>query len=175
MTEALPHSTASYPPAERLPLVEDLHGRAVSDPYRWVEDPADERPVAGSAAQDTLTESWLTALPGRDALRGRLERLTAAGSVGAPVWRNGRAFFTRRDPGQDHAALWLRERDGSERVLLDITVLDPSGRTTLDTWSPSREGALLAYQVSVGGNEESLLHVLDVDSGELLDGPIDRC
>jgi prolyl oligopeptidase len=175
MTEAAPHSTASYPPAERLPLVEDLHGHAVSDPYRWLEDPADERTVAWSAAQDTLTESWLAALPGRDALRGRLERLTAAGSVGAPVWRNGRAFFTRRAPGQDHAALWLRDRDGSERVLLDITVLDPSGRTTLDTWSPSREGALLAYQISVGGNEESLLHVLDVDSGELLDGPIDRC
>jgi prolyl oligopeptidase len=175
MTEAPAHSTASYPPAERLALVEDLHGHAVSDPYRWLEDPADERTVAWSAAQDKLTQSWLAALPGRDALRDRLERLMAAGNVGTPVWRNGRAFFTRRDPGQDHASLWLRERDGSKRVLLDVTVIDPSGRTTLDSWSPSREGARLAYQISVGGNEESLLHVLDVDSGELLDGPIDRC
>ena len=175
MTEALPQSTASYPAAERLALVEDLHGHAVSDPYRWLEDPADDRTVAWSAAQDKLTQSWLTAVPGRDALRGRLERLMAAGSVGTPVWRDGRAFFTRRDPGQDHASLWLRERDGVERVLLDVAVLDPSGRTTLDGWSPSREGDRLAYQISVGGNEESLLHVLDVDSGELLDGPIDRC
>jgi prolyl oligopeptidase len=175
MTEALPHSTASYPPAERLPLVEDLHGHAVSDPYRWLEDPADERTVAWSAAQDTLTRSWLDALPGREALRGRLERLMAAGSIGTPVWRSGRAFFTRRDPGQDHAALWLRDRDGSERMLLDVAAIDPSGRTTLDTWSPSREGDRLAYQISVGGDEESLLHVLDIDSGELLDGPIDRC
>jgi prolyl oligopeptidase len=33
----------------------------------------------------------------------------------------------------------------------------------------------LAYQVSTGGDEESRLHVLDVATGELLDGPVDRC
>jgi prolyl oligopeptidase len=33
----------------------------------------------------------------------------------------------------------------------------------------------LAHQLSVGGDEESLLRVVDVATGELLDGPIDRC
>jgi prolyl oligopeptidase len=28
-----------YPPAERLGLVEQLHGFEVADPYRWLEDP----------------------------------------------------------------------------------------------------------------------------------------
>ena len=32
----------------------------------------------------------------------------------------------------------------------------------------------MAYQVSSGGTEESVLHVLDVATGELVDGPIDR-
>jgi prolyl oligopeptidase len=175
MTRALARVPVSYPAAERLDLVEDLHGQQVADPYRWLEDPADERTAAWSPAQDVITESWLSALPGRDALENRLRELTRAGSIGVPVWRSGRAFFTRRDPGRDHPAVWLRESDGTERVLLDVSALDPSGRTTLDSWAPSREGTLLAYQVSVGGNEQSLLHVLDVDSGELVDGPIDRC
>ncbi|MBV8931202.1 MAG: S9 family peptidase, partial [Kutzneria sp.] len=64
---------------------------------------------------------------------------------------------------------------GAERVVVDPAELDPSGRTTLDGWSPSRDGRLLAYQVSVGGTEQSVLFVLDVDSGEVVDGPIDRC
>ncbi|WP_199442398.1 prolyl oligopeptidase family serine peptidase [Umezawaea beigongshangensis] len=164
-----------YPAAERLDLVEDLHGRSVADPYRWLEDASDQRTEQWSAAQDALTRSWLDALPGREALGERVRGLTRTGSVSTPRWRAGRAFFTRRGPDQDFPVVWLREADGSERVLLDVTVLDPSGRTTLDAWSPSREGTLLAYQVSVGGDEHSLLHVVDVDSGELVDGPIDRC
>ncbi|GAA2671474.1 MULTISPECIES: prolyl oligopeptidase family serine peptidase [Actinosynnema] len=178
MTEHSPATlpaTPAYPPATRLDLVEDLHGRRVADPYRWLEDPAAPETERWSAAQDELTASWLGALPGREALAARLAELSRTGSVGAPVWRAGRAFFTRRDPDQDHAVLRVREPDGSERVLLDPVALDPTGATTLDGWSPSREGTRLAYQVSVGGDEHSLLHVLDVDSGELVEGPIDRC
>ena len=52
--------------------------------------------------------------------------------------------------------------------------LDPSGLTTLDAWQPNREGTLLAYQLSEGGTEESVLRVLDVSTGALVDGPIDR-
>ncbi|WP_438672247.1 prolyl oligopeptidase family serine peptidase [Solihabitans fulvus] len=170
-----PASTMTYPAAERLDLVEDLHGHQVADPYRWLEDPADPRTEAWSASQDTLTRSWLDTLAGRDSLDGRLRELLHTGSVSTPTWRAGRAFFTRRGPGEDHPVLYLREADGTERVLLDVGQLDPSGRTTLDSWSPSLEGRLLAYQISVGGDEHSLLHVLDVETGELVEGPIDRC
>jgi prolyl oligopeptidase len=65
--------------------------------------------------------------------------------------------------------------DGAERALIDPAAIDPSGRTTLDAWSPDKEGRLLAYQLSEGGDEESLLRVMDVGGGELVDGPIDRC
>ena len=49
--------------------------------------------------------------------------------------------------------------DGTERVLVDPMALDPSGTTTLDAWQPSKEGHLLAYQLSAGGTEESVLRV----------------
>jgi prolyl oligopeptidase len=164
-----------YPPAERLDLVERLHGHEIADPYRWLEDPADPRTAAWSAAQDELCRAHLDSLPGRDRLTERLTELISVGSVGVPVWRAGRAFFTRRTPGQEHPVLHVREPDGTERLLIDPVGLDPSGKTTLDSWVPSIEGDRLAYQISVGGDEESLLHVLDVASGELVDGPIDRC
>ncbi|MFE6062462.1 prolyl oligopeptidase family protein [Streptomyces sp. NPDC056431] len=62
----------------------------------------------------------------------------------------------------------------SERVLLDPSVLDPSGRTVLDAWEPSLEGDLVACQVSRDGTEDSLLRVIDVTTGEVVDGPLDR-
>ena len=72
-------------------------------------------------------------------------------------------------PCQDEAG------GGPERVLIDPMAIDPSGLTTLDAWQPDKEGRLLAYQLSEGGDEESLLRVIDVATGALADGPIDRC
>ena len=60
-------------------------------------------------------------------------------------------------------------------MLVDPMAIDSSGLTTLDAWQPDKEGRLLAYQMSEGGDEESLLRVIDVTTGSLVDGPIDRC
>jgi len=168
---------SAYPRAARLDLVEELHGHRVADPYRWLEDPAAENTVAWSAAQDELYAAFQAA--GRDearsgAFRTRLTQLADAGTVTAPVWRAERRFFLRRDPGQEHAVLLTAGQDGVEHVLIDPGAIDPAGTTTLDDWSPSRDGRLLAYQLSEGGTEESVLRVIDVESGELVDGPIDR-
>ena len=46
--------------------------------------------------------------------------------------------------------------------------------TTLDVWYPSPDGALVAYGLSEGGTEWAVLRVLDVTTGEVVDGPIDR-
>ncbi|MFL6131083.1 MAG: prolyl oligopeptidase family serine peptidase [Mycobacteriales bacterium] len=164
-----------YPAAERLDLVERRHGLTLADPYRWLEDPADPRTAAWSAAQDELARGCLDGLPGRDRLAARLTTLHRAGSVRAPSWRGGRRFFTRREPGQEHEVLLVGEPDGTERVLVDPGALDPAGTTTLDAAVASHEGDRLAYQLSTGGDEESRLYVLDVGTGGRLDGPIDRC
>ena len=163
-----------YPTALRTDAADVLHGITVPDPYRWLEgaDSADTK--AWSAAQDSLAEAQLGALPGRESLRQRVTELLGAGMVGAPTWRGSRAFFQRRTAEQEHAVLLTVDPDGTERVLIDPMVRDPSGTTTLDAWQPSKEGRLLAYQLSEGGTEESVLRVMDVATGEDVDGPIDR-
>ena len=65
-----------------------------------------------------------------------------------PVWRGDRQFVVRRTAEQEHAVLLTIEPDGTERVLIDPMAIDPSGTTTLDAWQPSKEGVLLAYQLS---------------------------
>jgi prolyl oligopeptidase len=167
-------SHPGYPPAERLDLVEDIHGRRVADPYRWLEDAADPRTASWEAAQEELLETAKKSWPATDHFSTRLEQLLAAGEVSVPVWRGGRRFFTRRVPGQEHAVLLTAGPDGAERTLLDPMLLDPAGTTVLDGWSPSVEGDRLAYMVSEAGTEESVLYLLDVATGARIDGPITR-
>ena len=163
-----------YPTTRRLDLVEELHGHTVADPYRWLESADDPEVEAWAQQQDELVREALEGLPGRDHLRRRITSLLGAGVVSAPAWRRDRRFFMRRTADQEHAVLLTVDSDGSERVLIDPMAVDPTGTTTLDGWQPSKEGDLLAYQLSEGGTEESVLRVLDVATGELVDGPIDR-
>ncbi|MET9068615.1 prolyl oligopeptidase family serine peptidase [Streptosporangium sandarakinum] len=164
-----------HPPAERQPIVDHLHGHAVADPYRWLEDAGDPRTREWLAAQERLWRGHADTLAGRAAWHGRVARLMSAGMAGPPLWRGGRRFFLRREPGQEHAVLYTAGPDGAERALVDPAELDPSGLTTLDSWQPDLDGRLLAYQVSRNGDERSELRVLDVATGRRVDGPIDRC
>ncbi|GAB3453152.1 prolyl oligopeptidase family serine peptidase [Streptomonospora sediminis] len=169
-----------YPAAERTDCVEDLHGHRIADPYRWLEDPRSPQTKEWSSAQDALFSARSPLWRGRERLAERIEALMAAGFVGVPVWRGEHCLFTRRAADQEHGVLYAAgpAADGSaptERALVDPMALDPTGDTTLDSWVPDREGRLLAYQLSEGGDEESRLRVMDLATGETVDGPIDRC
>src|SRR5580692_7140252 len=165
----------SYPEAPRLDLTEDIFGHQVSDPYRWMEDADSAERTDWLRAEAELFSAERAHWPGRDILAERVRELLNVGVVGTPVWRGERCFFTRREPGQEHAVLCTQVADGPVEVLVDPMAIDPSGLTTLDAWQPDKEGRLLAYQLSEGGDEESLLRVLDVETGSVVDGPIDRC
>lgn len=164
-----------YPAAPRQDVTDKLHGREVADPYRWLEDPGSDQTQAWLSAEDELYRAYLAGVPGRERFAARLAELFAAGEVGNPAWRGDRQFFIRREPGQEHAALFTATPAEGERKLIDPIAIDPSGATTLDSWQPDHSGNLLAYQLSEGGTEESVLRVMDVATGADVDGPIDRC
>jgi prolyl oligopeptidase len=168
-------TAASYPRARRQDLVEEIGGHRVADPYRWLEDPASEQTQAWLAAQDALWADEAAALPAADQLARRIAELTGAGAVGTPHWRAGRRFFTRRLPDQEHSVLYTAAPSAGERPLIDPMAIDGSGTTTLDDWAPDHDGRLLAYLLSAGGSEEAVLRVMDVMTGQDVDGPIDRC
>jgi prolyl oligopeptidase len=165
----------SYPEARRQDLTEDIFGHQVSDPYRWMEDAGSAERAGWLAGQAALFSAERAHWPGRDILAERVRELLHVGVVGTPVWRGERSFFSKREPGQEHAVLCTRLGGGPVEVLVDPMGIDPSGLTTLDAWQPDKEGRLLAYQLSEGGDEESLLRVLDVETGSVVDGPTDRC
>ncbi|MFC4014475.1 prolyl oligopeptidase family protein [Nonomuraea purpurea] len=161
---------SEYPPAERRPVTDRLHGRDVDDFYRWLEHPADPRTQHWQAAQDELWHDSAARLPGRAGFLARLNELKDTGLVTPPVWRGERRFHLRQSASQEHPVLYC-----DDRIVLDPMELDPTGLTTLDDWQPDQEGRLLAYQISRSGDEKADLYVMDVDTGEIVDGPIGGC
>ncbi len=168
-------SRPPYPPTSGGDEVEILHDESIPDPYRWLEQGGDPRTQAWTASQNALTESLLAAVPGRARLRARLDELLSIGALSTPEPVAGRYFYQRRDGRQNQPVLYVREgRDGEDRVLIDPNQLDAQGTTALDWFFPSEDGRLLAYGLSENGSEQSLLHVLEVDSGAPLPDRIPR-
>src|SRR5690349_5662055 len=52
-----------YPAARKDAIVDDYHGTAVADPYRWLEDPDAPDTVAWVEAENRLTRAFLDAVP----------------------------------------------------------------------------------------------------------------
>ena len=156
----------AYPPTRTVDAVEVLHGEAIPDPYRWLEDGDDPDTRAWTEHQNALTERYLAAVAGRETIRRRLGELLAIGALGVPTPARGRYFYQRRDGRQNQPVLYVREGiEGAERVAVDPNALDPAGTTALDWYYPSDDGRLLAYGLSRNGSEQSVLHVLDVEQG----------
>ncbi len=158
-----------YPAADR----EDPGDDPVADPYRWLEDATTPRTLRWTAEQDALFQAERASWPDADRWHAQLAALSGLDRTGTPKVRGELVFGLRQRAGHEQPVLVVRD-GAAERVLLDPRALDPLGRTTLEAWQPSVAGDRVAFQVSRDGTEDSLLYVLDVATGQVVDGPVDR-
>ncbi|MEZ5286798.1 MAG: prolyl oligopeptidase family serine peptidase [Vicinamibacterales bacterium] len=161
----------SYPAARQDAVSDSYHGVVVEDPYRWLEDPDGYDTRAWVDAENRLTRAMLDS-PARGTLRARLEALYNFPRGTAPLIRGGRQFFTFNDGLRDQPLLYVRGRAAAgtpappARVLLDPNTLGTDGTTALTAASPSHDGRLLAYAVSVHGSDRQIIHVRNVGTGD---------
>jgi prolyl oligopeptidase len=159
-------------------VIDDYFGTKVVDPYRWLENTSDPEVIAWMKAQNDYTRAVLARIPGRDELLARIKSLDNAGNVvsALQVW-GGHYFYYKTEPGSDNRKLFTRDTLSSpERLLVDtekMTTADGK-HYSIDYFQPSVDGAYVAYGISLGGSEESVLHVLQSATGKVLPDSIDR-
>jgi prolyl oligopeptidase len=120
-------------------------------------------------AQHEYTMAQLSTLPVREKIRQRLEELLRAPSIG-PITKDGtRYFFRQRLQNQEISALYFKDAPPAEsQLLIDPSVLSSDHTITLADIHPSCDGSLLAYRLSESGSSRMSLHVMNVDSKEML-------
>ena len=166
-------SAPLYPSARRADVVDDYHGTAVADPYRWLEDPRSDETVAWVEAQNALTRDFVLAHPDYDALRAAIEKRWNHPRRSLPRFLGGWAWFTRNDGLQDQAVLVRARLDGSdEEIVLDPNELSEDGTAALRETRPSPDGRHLAYGLSRHGSDWTELHVLSLDEKKDVEAPL---
>ena len=174
----LPAPTALSPPvAEVRPVTNTYFGAPVVDPYQWMEGLKDPQVVSWFKGQADYSRSVLDSIPGRDALLSEIKSLdNASESVGNIQIGGGSYFYMKVEPGFNTGKLFVRDGlKGQERLLVDPDKLAGAGaHFSIDYYAASLDGRYVAYAESPGGSENSVLHVLDVQTGQDLTDIIDR-
>ncbi|HLM24924.1 MAG TPA: hypothetical protein VK274_07700, partial [Pyrinomonadaceae bacterium] len=140
-----------------------------NDPYRWMEEdtPALRKWVL---AQHEHTMAQLSSLPARESIRRRLEELLRGTAMGAITRAGKRYFFLQRFECEELASLYCQdEPHGSPRLLLDPSELNSDRTIALADIHPSPDGSLIAYRLTSAGSSRMSLHVMNVNSKEVLD------
>lgn len=145
-----------------------LHGVTVSDPYRWLENPADPAVQAWIKAQNAYTEAVLAAMPDGKAMTARVQQLAITSTTrSSPLLAGGTLFYLQETPPQPQPQLMAQAwPNGQARVLVDLNT--NGGNTAITGYWPSPSGRYLVYGTAEGGSELTTLHVLDVASGKPL-------
>lgn len=170
---------ASPPLARSVPATDVYPGFEVVDPYRNLENLDDPDTQAWMRAQADHGRAVLDAIPERAAIRAALDEADAlrAYTVGRIVRTTAqRTFYMRREANAPISRLYVRDGDsGAGRVVFDPSAFDSQGQTHAVSWYvPSPSGKRVAVGIAANGSEMAEFHVLDVDSGEQLEGPIPR-
>jgi prolyl oligopeptidase len=160
LTRQTPMTPPRYPPARRDTLVETIHGVAVADPFRWLEDDRSAETAAWSTAENEFTRHHLDG-PARDTLLARLRTLYDYPRTLSLVGRGGRYFYTHNPGRLDQPILYVRDGiDGEPRVLLDPNRLSEDRTTALTAYAVSPDGRQVAYALSIHGSDRQLVRVL---------------
>jgi prolyl oligopeptidase len=156
------------PPRTRKDDVkETIQGVEIADPYRWLEDQQSPETRAWIKAQNDYTHSQLDGRPGRDSIQRRLTELMKIDTIGTPVERNGRYFFRKRLASQDQSVLYMRKGlQGSDEVLVDPNPMSPDKSISVGLEVVSQDGTVLAYYLRHGGEDETSIQFLNVDSAK---------
>ena len=175
---AAPAAWTEVPPAPKArveDVVETRFGITTHDPYRWMEGQGPDL-TTWLHAQSDRTSGVLDRLPGRAALLDRIRTLSNSGSRVTLAQRyGGRWFYYKLENGSDDKKLYTRPERGAEKLLVDPPTHGTGAQHfSLDWFQPSWDGKYVAYGISPGGSEDSIIHVVESESGKLLPDTIDR-
>ena len=160
-------NTLSYPNSMPNKTVDTLHGIKVPDPYRWLEDLNSNQTSAWVKAQSSLTESYLDAIPGRQALENHLTKLWNVERLGVPSFEGGYYFFSKNDGLQNQSVLYsTKSLDTKPAVLLDPNTFSNDGTVALRSYEVSPDGKYLAYSTSASGSDWVEWQVREISSGK---------
>jgi prolyl oligopeptidase len=156
-----------------LSVVETLHGVAVADPYRWLEDRNLPETEHWIAKQRDRFGAYFQQQGPLEQLRQRVLDYIDVETVDGIGRVCERYFYRKRRARQQQPSIFVMESSTqTERLLVDPSSQGPY--VSVNIHRVSRDGTLLAVEVKQGGEHTKAIQVVAVDGGVLLPDHLER-
>jgi prolyl oligopeptidase len=161
----------TYAPTQKIDHVEQIHGVAISDPYRWLEEDVREskRVADWVTAKNQETFAYFASIPQREAIKRRLTELWNYEKFGVPFKAGRHYFYFKNDGLQNQSVLYKQETLNSEAsIVIDPNEWSTDGTVALSDTSFSDDGRFVAFSVADAGSDWNTWKIIDIESGQRL-------
>ncbi len=166
--------TVQYPVTKTISQSDNYHGKAIDDPFRWLEDVDSADTKDWVKRQNEVTFDYLKTAPRRHAIKERLTELWNYERFGFPSQHGDNYLFTHNNGLQNQNILFVSESLEAERkVLLDPNTLVADGTIALTGHVASDDGKLLAYGLATAGSDWNTWRIRDIATGRDLDDKVE--
>jgi prolyl oligopeptidase len=158
-----------YPVARKDDQQDDYFGTIVKDPYRWLEDDNSAETKAWVAAENQVTDDYLSKIPFYGKVKQRLQEMWNYPKYGAPFRKGAYYYFYKNDGLQNQAVLFRQKGlEGTPEVFIDPNTMSKDGTAAIGTPEFSKTKKYAVYLEAQAGSDWQLAHVMQVDDKRLL-------
>ena len=162
----------TYPETKKIDHVDTYFGENINDPYRWLEDDRSSETGTWVKMQNDVTYRYLATIPLRDQLKSRMEKLWNYEKISAPFKEGDFTYYYKNNGLQNQSVLFRKDKNGKEELFLDPNTFSKDGTTSLGGISFSKDGSLVAYEISEGGSDWRKVIVLDAKTKKIIGDPL---
>lgn len=157
-----------YPVTKKGDVVDDYFGTKVPDPYRWLENDTSKETAAWVKAENIVTFEYLGAIPYREEIKERLQKMWNFEKYTAPVREGNYTYFSKNDGLQNQFVIYRQKDNEEPEVFLDPNTFSADGTTSLGEMEFSHDGSKVAYSISEGGSDWRKVIVMNALSKQIL-------
>ena len=151
----------TYPETKKENIKDTYFGTVVTDPYRWLEDDRAEDTKAWVKAENAVTQKYMSQIPYRKTIKERLTKLMNYEKYSQPFKEGDYTYFYKNTGLQNQSVLYRQKEGGEPEVFLDPNTFSKDATTSLADVSFSKDGSLVAYQLSAGGSDWTSVVVMN--------------
>lgn len=163
-----------YPAPRTVAAADTLHGVAVADPFRWLEELDSEATLDWARAQSDVTTALVTRHEHWEAINQRLDELGDTESFSPPIKTERGYFYTWSKPGRAHSEVHFRSDFSSEpRQIIDFNDLGEPESANIGTLLPSPDGEQVLFFVRPSASWWMTGYHVSVATGEITPLPLE--
>lgn len=158
-----------YPDTQKGDVVDHYFGTDVKDPYRWLENDTSKATAEWVKKENAVTDAYFERIPFMSSIQKRYEEIFNYEKFSAPFQRGGYLYYLRNSGLQNQFVVYRETLGGgTPEIFLDPNTFSPDGTTSLGALKFSKDGSLVAYNISEGGSDWQKMLIMDSKTKQLV-------